>query len=61
MRRWKILKKRLIDKWPKLVDECHTFDSYFCDWHGRSIESLEGKTVFIEEFSMVPNKWMTMI
>ena len=42
-------------------DICHTFDSYFCEWNGRHINSLEGKTIFIEEFSMVPNKWMTKI
>ena len=43
------------------TSECFTFDSYFCEWKGRDINSLEGKTIFIEEFSMVPNKWMTMI
>ena len=44
---------------------CHTFDSYFCEWNGFSSETnfkdLKDKTVFIDEFSMVPNKWMTMI
>ena len=40
---------------------CYTFDSFFCDWYGRSVSSLDGKTIFIEEFSMVPNKWMTII
>ena len=40
---------------------CHRFDSYFCDWHSRDISDLEGKTIFIEEYSMVPNKWMTKI
>lgn len=44
-----------------LVDECHTFDSYFCDYHGRDMPDLEVKTVFIEEYSMVPNKWMTKV
>ena len=44
-----------------LRDSCHTFDSYFCDYHGRDINSLDGKTIFIEEYSMVPNKWMTKI
>ena len=39
-----------------LVDECHTFDSYFCDYHGRDIPYLEGKTIFVKEYSMVPNK-----
>ncbi|XP_068692468.1 uncharacterized protein [Montipora foliosa] len=44
---------------------CHTFDSYFCEWDKCSIETnlkdLKVKTVFIDEFSMVPNKWITMI
>ncbi len=40
---------------------CHTFDSYFCEWNSRNIDSLKDKTIFIEEFSMVPNKWLTMI
>ena len=37
---------------------CYTFDSYF---YTHEISSLENKIIFIEEFSMVPNKWMTMI
>ena len=45
----------------ELRDKCHTFDSYICDYHGRDISSLEGKTVFIEEYTMTPNKWMTKI
>ena len=53
------VKKRLnIDDENKI---CHTFDSYFCEWNGRNIDSLKDKTIFIEEFSMVPNKWMTKI
>ena len=40
---------------------CHTFDSYFCEWSDGNYNGLEGKTIFIEEFSMVPNKWMTKI
>lgn len=48
------VKKRLnIDDINKI---CHTFDSYFCEWNGRNINSLKDKTIFIEEFSMVPNK-----
>ena len=43
-----------------LVNVCHTFDSYFCDYHGH-IPDLKGNTIFIEEYSMVPNKWMTKI
>ena len=39
---------------------CHTFDSYFCEWR-ETDNSLKTKTIFIDEFSMVPNKWMTKI
>ena len=46
-------------------DVCYTFDSYFCEWGGCSTETnlkdLKVKTVFIDEFSMVPNKWITLI
>ena len=56
------VKDRLIKNGHRdLITDCHTFDSYFCEWHGRDIKSLKDKTVFIEEFSMVPNKWMTLI
>ena len=44
-----------------LSDICHTFDSYFCEYHSRDIPHLKGKTTFIEEYSMVPNKWVTQI
>ena len=40
---------------------CYTFDSYFCESSDRNYHSLDGKTIFIQEFSMVPNKWMTKI
>ena len=58
------VKSRLISKGYEKEDAnklCHTFDSYFCEWKGRDINSLKDKTIFIEEFSMVPNKWMTKI
>ena len=58
------VKSRLIkigyDK-DKTNDICFTFDSYFCEWNGRDIDSLKDKTIFIEEFSMVPNKWITFM
>ena len=44
-----------------LSDICHTFDSYFCDYHGRDIPDLDAKTILIVEYSMVLNKWMTKI
>ena len=58
------VKSRLIQSGYEKDDAnkiCHTFDSYFCEWNGRDINSLKDKTIFIEEFSMVPNKWMTKI
>ena len=44
-------------------DICHTFDSYFFQWNGNdnNNKSLKDKTKFIEEFSMVPKKWITRI
>ena len=61
-----IVKKRLVSNGMDKVDVnriCHTFDSYFCEWSNGSYnpESIKSKTLFIEEFSMVPNKWMTKI
>lgn len=41
---------------------CHTFGSYFCGiGKVRSVDSFEGKHIFIEEFNMIPHKWMTTI
>ena len=40
---------------------CFTFDSYFCEWSYKDISSLKNYTIFIEEFSMVPNRWITKI
>ena len=37
------------------------FDLFFCDYHGRDISALEGKTIFIDEYSVTPNKWMTKL
>lgn len=33
---------------------CHTFDSYFFEFNGRTIDRLKDKVLFIEEFSKVP-------
>ena len=54
------LRKMNIDKHdPDKI--CHTFDSYFCEWNEDNFTGLKKKTIFVEEFSMVPNKWMTLI
>lgn len=44
-----------------LRDKCYTFDSYFNSYHNRDISHLADKTIFIEEYSMTPNKWMSKI
>lgn len=41
---------------------CYTFDSYFFKGGvNGDIEIFEGKTIFIEEYSMIPNEWMIKI
>lgn len=39
---------------------CRTFDSYF-KFNGRTIDKVKDQVLFIKEFSMVPNKWITML
>ena len=38
----------------------YTFDSYFCEWND-NINNIKDKTVFIDEFSMVPNEFITVL
>ena len=38
-----------------------TFDSFFCEWNDNNIKHIKDKTVFIGEFRMVPNKFMTLL
>ena len=45
----------------RLRDKCFTFDSYFNSYHNRDISHLKDKTIFIQEHSMTPNKWMSKI
>ena len=45
----------------ELAKKCYTFDLFFCVHHGRDITALEGKTIFVDEYSMTPNKWMTKL
>ena len=40
---------------------CKTFDSYFCEWNDSNIKHIKDKTVLIDKFSMVPNKFMTLL
>ena len=46
-----------------MKNEFHTFDSYFNEFisDAENIKLLSNKDVFIDEFSMVPNKWITLI
>ena len=45
----------------ELARKCYIFDLFFCDHHGRDITALEGKKIFVDEYSMTPNKWMTKL
>ena len=46
-----------------MKNKVHTFDSYFneCISDAENLKLLSNKDVFIDEFSMVPNKWITLI
>ena len=39
---------------------CYTFDSYFCEWND-SNRKIKDKTIFVNKFSMVPNKFTTLL
>ena len=63
-----ILKKlrKMLNQGCKLLDmkrhKLITLDNYFFGiGKDRSMDSLDGKDIFIEEFSMLSNRWMTMI
>ena len=45
----------------ELAKKCYTFDLFFCDHHRRDITALEGKAIFVDEYSMTPNKWTTKL
>lgn len=40
---------------------CKTFDGHFCEWKDSNIKNIKDKTVLIDEYSMVPNKFMTIL
>ena len=46
-----------------LKNKVHSFDSYFNEFilDAENLKLLANKDVFIDEFSMVPNKWITLI
>ena len=55
-----ILKNRH-DMDPKVVNSiCHAFESYFWD-NLRSIDNLKDKIVFVDEYTMTPNRFMTLL
>ena len=39
---------------------CHTFESYFFD-STRGIDDLKDKIVFVDEYSMTPNRYITLL
>ena len=46
-----------------LKNKVHTFDSYFNEFisDAENLKLLANKDIFIDEFSMVPNKWIALI
>ena len=46
-----------------LKGSIHTFDSFFNEnmSNTENMKSIEGKDIFIDEFSMVPNRWITLV
>ena len=52
------VKSRIDDS---LRENCFTFDSYFNSYHNWGISHLKDKTIFIEEYCMTPNNWMSKI
>ena len=46
-----------------MKSKVHTFDSYFKEFisDAENLKLLSNRDVFIDEFSMVPNKWITLI
>ena len=52
-----VIRERLGDR----GDIVHTFDSYLCSFKKDQIGKLKNHTIFVDEYSMVPNKWMTTL
>eukprot|EP00760_Papus_ankaliazontas_P003488 PhM_4_TR11616/c3_g1_i8/m.9732 len=59
-----VVKERFKNAEIDLSDNVHTFDSYFYfeDEDGlKGIEKIKNKNIFVDEFSMVPNKYITLL
>ena len=58
------IKKHLKFKFKMETDDvnklCHTFESYFYD-NVRGIDNLKDKIVFVDEYSMTPNSYITLL
>jgi len=52
-----VIREKLGDK----KDIVHTFDSYLSSFKKDQICKLKNHTVFVDEYSMVPNQWMTTL
>ena len=52
-----VIREKLGDK----KDIVHTFDSYLNSFKKDQICKLKNHTVFVDEYSMVPNNWMTAL
>lgn len=58
------IKNQLKDKFdmsPEHVNKiCHTFESYFYD-NIRGVDNLKDKIVFVDEYTMTPNRYITLL
>ena len=58
------IKKHLKIKFRMEADDvnklCHTFELYFYD-NVRGIDDLKDKIVFVDEYSMTPNRFITLL
>ena len=58
------IKNSLISKFKMSSDDvnriCHTFESYFWD-NIRGIDNLKDKIVFVDEYTMTPNRYITLL
>ena len=58
------IKNQLKDKFDmssELVNKiCHTFEPYFFD-NIRGIDDLKNKIVFVDEYTMTPNRYITLL
>jgi hypothetical protein len=58
-----VIRKELVKRKCNKADCVSTFDSHLNTYKGgdSNTDKLKNKTIFVDEYSMVPNKWMTLL